>query len=354
MNKTKQIVALFFALALFLTGCTPDADSVSHTDAADTSKLRVISTIFPPYDFTKQIAGDMIENSMLLPFGVESHTYEPTPKDLIALEDSDLFIYIGGVGDYWIEQVLASMGDRAPKTLRLMDHVDLLAEVYAEGMEQEDHDHDGDGVPDHSAADHDDHDHDHDGIPDHSAEDHDGDLKTGDMDEHIWTSPKRVIQLVSAIESTLSELDPAHAAEFQANAQAYIAQLEILDQNLTELVQNAARRTIIVGDRFPFRYLAHDYNLEYYAAFLGCSTQTEPSVQTVSFLSDRVRDEQLPVVLYLEFSSGKIADTVARAGGAQTAVLYSAHNVSQQEFDAGITYLQIMDKNLQVLEEALS
>lgn len=339
MKKIK-ILSIFILTSLLLL--TTACSKASETDAASdvkSDKLKVVASIYPPYDFIKNIGGDAVDVSMLLPLGTESHSYEPTPKDIITIQESDLFVYIGGVGDYWVDQVLSSMGEDAPQTLKLMDTVDLLEEEYVEGME-EDHDHEG--------HDHDDHDH------DAELEDHDEHEHEAELDEHVWTSPKRVLKITEAIEQKLSDLDTKNAEIYKNNGDQYRTQLSKLDQDLTNAIAASAHDTIVVGDRFPFRYLAHDYNLNYFAAFAGCSTQTEPSAATVSFLSDKVRDEHIPSVLHLEFSNSRMAETIAQAGNAKTAVLHSVHNISKEDFENNVSYIDIMYKNIDVLKEALN
>lgn len=321
LHLQKISIILLAALAMALLSACAKTDKADPADDKNQdTPLKIVTTIYPPYDFAKTIAGDTADITMLLPLGAESHSYEPTPKDIIKIQESDFFIYIGGVGEYWAEQVLASMGDKAPRTLVLMDTVDLLEEEHVAGMAEED------------------------------KEDAHGE----DFDEHVWTSPKRVLPMIAALTNALSELDPQHADLFRSNSEKYSTELQNLDQALTDTVSSAKRKTIVIGDRFPFRYLAYDYGLQYYAAFPGCSTETEPSAANIAYLSDKVREEQIPYVLYLEFSSGKVADAIARAGHAKTAMIHSAHNITKQDFENHASYLEIMYKNIDVLKEALN
>lgn len=321
MKKRKIISLLTGLLSLaLLAGCSPEAKE--GAGQTDDGRIKIVTTIFPPYDFTKNIVGDRAQLDMLLPFGTESHSYEPSPKDIIAIQNSDLFIYVGGTGDYWVDQVLSSMGEKAPQSLAIMDAVTLLEEEYVEGMaleEEEDHD-------------------------DHEE----------DLDEHVWTSPKNAMAIVQQISDKLVQLDGENKVFYETKAQDYLAQLAQLDQDMEEMLAQAQRKTIVVGDRFPFRYLTHDYGLDYYAAFLGCSNETEPSAANIAFLSDLVKGDQIPVVFYLEFSSAKVAEAIARDSGAQTRMLHSAHNISRSDFEAGLDYIQIMEKNILALKEALS
>jgi len=304
-----QILVILFAKAGLVT--------------AEDQKMNILTTIFPIYDFARTVAGDHADVSMLLPPGAESHTYEPTPRDILKIQNADLFIYIGGESDMWVDQILSSLGDKKPRTLVLIHSVNALPEEVVPGMQAEEE----------SPT---------------SGEDE------VVYDEHIWTSPLNAIKMVDAITVALSELDPAHAADFENNRAALDQKLQELDQTFRDIVKTAKRKTIIVGDRFPFRYLTEEYGLEYYAAFPGCSAEVEPSASTVAFLIEKVKAEKIPIVFYIEFSTHKIADAIADATGAKTMLLHSAHNVSQEDIDSGITYLNIMSENAEKLREALN
>ncbi len=306
---------LIVALAALSFGC-------GQTEKKDESGLSVVCTIFPPYDFVTNVGGEHVSVTQLLPAGAESHSYEPTPKDIIAITNADLFIYVGGVNDYWAGETLASLGGEAPRSLALLDCVEVVEEELVEGMqhEEEEHDHDGDAI---------------------------------EYDEHVWTDPKNAIKIVNAIRDELMELDAGHKDAFTASAAAYCEKLTALDAAFLEAVEGAARKTIVFGDRFPFRYMAKAYGLKYYAAFPGCSTEVEPSAQTIAFLIDKVKSEDIPVVFYIEFSNHQVADAIAEAGGARTLLLHSCHNISKEERESGITYLSLMEMNLENLKEAL-
>ncbi len=309
--------------------------------------MSIVTTIFPPYDFTREIAGEHAEISMLLPPGAETHSFEPSPQDIIKIQNADLFIYNGGESDTWVDGILESMGNDAPQTLKMMDAVPLLSEEIVEGMEEEEHEHAEDA--DHAEED-----------ADHTEEEADHDHEEGAhthedvMDEHVWTSPKNAILISEAITAKLSLLDPANAQTYVDNLNAYKEKLSALDSQFKEIVAGGARTTLVFGDRFPLRYFAHEYGLTYFAAFVGCSTQSDASAATVAFLIDKVKAEQIPYVLYIELSTHKIADAVADAAGAQTAEFHSCHNLSKEDFDAGETYLSLMARNVETLKAALS
>ncbi|MBP3646206.1 MAG: zinc ABC transporter substrate-binding protein [Clostridia bacterium] len=297
---------------------------------AQEEKLSIIATIFPAYDFARVIAGDHAQVELLLPPGSESHSYEPTPQDIIAIQNADLFLYTGGESDHWIEEVLLSMGQQAPRSFRMMDCVSLLKEALTQSME-------------HSHA------HEHDENCDHEHE-----HEEAELDEHVWTSPRNVIRIAEDLSSALSELAPEHAADFSLACSSYTAELELLDADFREIVSSAKRNLIIFGDRFPLRYFAAEYGLRYDAAFPGCSEDSEPSVRTVISLIDTVREEKIPVIFYIEFSSRRTADILAEETGAKPLLFHSCHNVSAEEIKGGVSYLSLMRHNAEVLKEALN
>ena len=282
-------------------------------------KINVTSVIFPSYDFVRNIAGDRVNLVMLLPPGSESHSYEPSPRDIITLRESDLFIYPGGQGAKWVDRILGSMDVPAGKMmiLNLMDLVDAVEEELVEGMED------------------------------------DEDEEIPALDEHVWTSPKNARIITAAIAEALCELDSANAGFYRQNAADYSAKLDELDAGFVSVIEGAKRNTIIVGDRFPFRYLADAYDLEYFAAFPGCSTETEPSAATIAFLINKARSEKIPVVFHIELSNEKIADAISEATGAKKLVLHSGHNVTKKDFDRGANYLDLQKANMINLKEAL-
>jgi len=282
-------------------------------------KINVTSVIFPTYDFVRVIAGDKVNLVMLLPPGSESHSYEPSPRDIITIRESDLFIYPGGENAKWVDRILESMdGTKAKmKILKLMDLVDAVEEEIVEGMEDDD------------GAD------------------------TPALDEHVWTSPGNAKIIVAAIAETLCDLDNANADFYRKNAADYCSLLDELDASFKSVVKGAKRNTIIMGDRFPFRYLADAYGLEYFAAFPGCSAETEPSAATVAFLINKVKAENIPVVFHLELSNEKMADTIKEATGVKKLLLHSGHNVTRKEFDSGVNYLDLQKANVVNLKEAL-
>lgn len=283
---------------------------------ASQEPLSIVCTIFPAYDFARQLAGDTAQVTLLLPPGGDCHSYEPSPRDIIRIQEADLFLYGGGESDHWVEEILSSMGDDAPRAFRLTDCVTLLAEETTESMEA------------------------------HHEE--------AEMDEHVWTSPKNAMRIVEDLSAALCEIAPENADAYGAALTGYLGELEALDAAFEETVAQGKRDLIVFGDRFPFRYFAHDYHLRYDAAFPGCSEDSEPSVRTVISLVETVRAEQVPVIFYIEFSSRKTADILAEETGAKELLFHSCHNVSSEELEAGATYLSLMWNNVSALKEALS
>ena len=319
----KKSIALFCSLVLLvLTGCGAQSagQAAGSTSGGDDGKLQVVSTIFPGYDFARAVCGDDADVTLLLPPGAESHSYEPTPQDILTIQNCDLFIYVGGDSDAWVDTILKSI-DQPVNTLKMMDCVNTLPEETVEGMENGEEE----GTP----------------------------AGTVEYDEHVWTAPANAILITQEIGDELQALDPNNADTLKANTDAYVQQLTTLDQDYKDFFATVSNKTIVFGDRFPLRYFAEEYGLTYYAAFPGCSTQTEPSAATVAFLTDKVKEEKISTVYYIEFSNHLVADSIAEATGAGTALFDSCHNVSQQEMDSGATYVSIMRQDLEMLKQTM-
>jgi zinc transport system substrate-binding protein len=300
------------------TGC-----GKSNKPATDNAKISIVTTIFPPYDFARVIAGDKAEIAMLLPPGSESHSFEPRPQDIIKIQNSGVFIHVGGESDAWVNDILKSIDKPKMKVITLMDCVETVEEEIVEGMQEEEDKKDGEGE------------------------------EGPEYDEHVWTSPRNAKLIVRKISETLREADPANADVYQKNTEAYLSQLDTLDAKFKGVVDSAARKTIVFGDRFPFRYFADAYGLKYFAAFPGCATETEASAKTVAFLIDKIKKEKIPVVFHIELSNEKMANTIGEATGAKARLLHSCHNVTKADFESGKTYLEFMTANVDALREAL-
>jgi zinc transport system substrate-binding protein len=279
-------------------------------------RLSVVTTMFPAYDFTREIAGTAVSLSILLPPGAESHSFEPTPQDIIRIQNSAIFICVGGESESWVERVLSSMDTSRLRIIRLMDCVQTVEEEVVEGMQAEEEE---------EVA----------------------------YDEHVWTSPRNAMRIVEQIAAALVALDARNAADYQQRATAYLAKLETLDAAFRDAVAAGTRKTIVFGDRFPFRYLADEYGLSYFAAFPGCSTETEPSAATIAFLIRKMREEHIPVIFHIELSNERMADMISEETGATKRLLHACHNISKRDFDQGRTYLELMNQNVINLREAL-
>lgn len=316
----KRLFLLLFVL--LLAGCAP-------ATPPDTGRLQIVTTVFPAYDFARAVSGGLADVTLLLPPGTESHSYEPTPADILAVRDCNLFIYLGGESDAWVDTILDAV-EPTGRQLRMMDCVPLLEE-----MEDEDH-------PGHS------HDHAHD-----HGEDHDGDHGLGSvvgMDEHVWTAPANAADITLAIGEAMADLEPDHGDAYRAHAASYAGRLTELDGKFRDFFASVPRRAMVFGDRFPLQYFAAAYGIDCYVAFPGCGAQTEPSAATIAFLTEKVRQEQLPTVWYIEFSNHLVADSIAEATGVSTAMFHTCHNVSRQEIEEGATYLSLMERNLETLK----
>lgn len=338
-------------LGMMLTGCGMSGQQTEQNggkeqNTEENKKISVVATIFPQYDFVRQIAGENVELKMLLKPGEETHSYEPTPQDIIAIQNSDLFIYVGGENDAWVEDILESMPDNGRKTLKLVDCVDTVEEEHVEGMKEErGHDHDEDD------AEHEEDEEDHEEHGQHGQEDT---HSVHEIDEHVWTSPVNAIKIVEQIKEELCEIDSKNASAYEENAEAYVAQLKELDQEFQDVVDHSKRKLMIFGDRFPFRYFAEAYDLDYYAAFSGCASDTEPSAATMAFLINKVQDEKINTILKMELSNENIAKAIAEATNADVKEFYSCHNLTAEQFENGETYLSLMEKNVETLREVLN
>ena len=324
MMKRFLAVLLALTLAVGLCGC-------ADRQKAEDGRLQVVCSVFPYYDFARQIGGDDVDVTLLVAAGKETHSFEPTPLDVITLSQADVFLYNGGESETWVDDILSAAGENIAVTLPLMPQVSALAEEWAEGME----------------GGHDDHDH------DHEEHDHDHDSDDIEYDEHVWTSPVLAKALCQAICDALCQADPAHQEGYQARLADYLTQLDELDAAFREVVDAGHRRLLVFGDRFPLLYFCKEYDLDYRAAFHGCASDTEPSLATLKYLIDKVKDEEIPVVYTIELSSRKVANAIAEATGAKVLTFHSCQTVSRAEFDGGATYLSLMEQNVEALQEGL-
>lgn len=345
MRRRRELAVLVLCFAVLVQGCagsgTDNGGGKSGKGQQEDGekRLRVVTTIFPPYDFVREIAGDYVDLKMLLKPGEESHSYEPTPQDMIAIENSDVFLYVGGENDVWIEDILSSMPKSDRVTIKLLDCVETVEEEHVEGMKEPA------GESHHDAHD----------AHDETSDETDGEEESvHEIDEHVWTSPVNASLITEKIKQVLVQKDAENKAIYEANAKRYQAELLKLDEEIREVVGQSKRNLLIFGDRFPFRYFAEEYGLEYYAAFPGCAGDTEPSAATMVFLIEKAKSEKVPVILKMELSNADIANAIAEASGTEVKVFYSCHNLSAEDFEKGETYLTMMEKNVETLKEVLN
>ena len=318
MKRTIPLI-LSVLLCLGAVACAPP--KVVQAD-----KLSIVTTAFPEYDFARAVVGELANVHMLLAPGASAHSYDPTPSDIIRIQNADIFLYTGGENDAWAESLLAAIDTSAITVISLMDHIHALQEEM-----EEDHEH--------TEKHHED-----------EAEHH----ENAGEDPHIWTSPKNALQLLSVIRDGIAQADSAHAQTYAENAGRYQKELEQIDAELTEIVANAVRKKIVVADRFPFLYLVTDYGLSYEAAFPGCSDQTDAGAKTFVRLVNTVTEEGIPYVYYVELSGRSTAEAVSEQTGAGTLLLHSCHNVTKSDFESGVTYVDLMRQNLINLKKGLN
>ena len=333
-------------------------ESATKEDANESTgddKIEIVTTIFPEYDWVNAVLGDNPANAevtMLLDNGVDLHSYQPTADDIIKISTCDMFVYVGGESDEWVEDVLASAENKDMKVINLMDILSDLVkeEEVVEGMEAEHHHDDEDEDEyEHEDADHDEEEHEDADHDEHEEEE-------VEYDEHLWLSLKNAVVIMYYLEDAISTIDAANADMYKKNTEDYITQLEDLDKQYEEVVLASSVNTILFGDRFPFRYFADDYKLKYYAAFTGCSAESEASFETITFLASKVDELSLKTVLTIEGDNHKIAETIVentKTKDQKILTMDSMQSVTSSDVEAGKTYLSIMQDNLEVLEEAL-
>lgn len=303
----KRILTVFLILFIIIM-------PLSSCETVENKGFLVVATNFPSYDFAKNIIGDMGSVELLLPPGGESHTYEPTAKDIVKISECDVFIYTGSESDAWVEKILSSLSKK-PAVIRLTDFVTLCKTEHEEHEEHKGHSH--------------------------------------EFDEHVWTSLKNSKKIVEGIADRFCEINPDFADSFKKNAIEYIEEIDALDRDFEELFESAARHTIVVADRFPFTYFVRDYNLSYYAAYHSCSEDAEPTPAVMAELIDAVKTEEIPVVFYIEFSNKAVCTAVSEDTGAKARLLHSCHSVTKEQLENNIRYIDLMLNNYEALKEAV-
>ena len=329
-SKVKKFLSILAAAAIAagsFCGCS------ANQAAAKSDKLQIVTTIFPEYDWVNNILGSNPANAevtMLLDNGTDLHSFQPTASDIMKISSCDLFIYVGGESDEWVEDVLSQATNKDMVVIDLLDELgdSIKEEEIVEGMQAEEEE---------------------------EEEGEDGEEEI-EYDEHVWLSVKNAITLVNSISDAIQKIDPTNAEAYKANTSAYVEKLGQLDANYKEAVDNAPMKTILFGDRFPFRYLVDDYGIEYYAAFVGCSAESEASFETITFLSKKTEELALPAVLTIEGKDKRIAETIIENTSTKDQIVLtmdSMQSVTSTDVANGTTYISIMGENLEVLKKAL-
>lgn len=338
-RKLQVIISVACIVSLLLIGCSKAETTDSKVAGDNTSKIKVVTTLFPQYDFTNQVGKDAVEVKMLLKPGVESHTYEPAPSDIIEINKADVFLYTGDEMEPWVSKILDSLDSDVMI-------VDLSKNITLDKVEDHDHEHeDEEGDEDHL--------HEDESEEAEHEEDHEED-HVHSYDPHIWTNPLNAKIMVEDIKTALSEVDKANKMTYENNAKEYLASLDQLDQDIREVVKQAKRDEVVFGGRFAFHYFFEEYGLDYVSAYDSCSSETEPSAKVIATIIDKVKEDQIPVIFYEEFANPKVAESIANATGAKTLLLHSCHNVSTDDYKNGATYFSLMYQNLENLKEALN
>ena len=310
--KRIPIFLLILAFSLGLCGCGQSAEPAGEG-------LQIVTTVFPAYDFARTIAGERCRVTLLVPPGSEAHSFEPTAQDLMRVESCALLVCNGGESESWLETLLSGT-EGGFESVVMLDCVEALEEEEKEGM-QDTHEESGEDET--------------------------------EYDEHVWTSPRNAMAICRAICEKLCAIDPEGEALYRGNCARYCAELEELDAAFRRIVADAQSDCLIFADRFPVRYFVEEYGLDYFAAFPGCADDTEPSARTVAFLIDRVREKEVPAVLYIEYSNEKMADVICEETGCEKRLFHSCHTVSAADLEAGASYLSLMWDNTVSVKEAL-
>ena len=320
MNKNIKIIITVLAIFIIVGIIIGGFYSLNKNKSKNNStKINIVVTSFSSYDFVKHIVGDLANITYLLGPGVDAHSYEPSPSDLVKIQNSDIFIYIGGEMESWLDTILASNSINTNKTklIKVSEAVNTIEEQEVDGAENS---------------------HEHDDEDDHNHENH-------SFDEHIWSSPKNAIKMMNYLNNKITELDPNNKEIYKENTESYIAQITELQEQIQDIINNKKRNLLVFGDKMPMQYFLNEFDLIASAAFSGCSTETEPSTKTITYLVNKVKQEHIPVVLYIELSTGKTAQIIAQETGSKAMQIQTLHNISKTDFDNGESYVSLMYRN---------
>lgn len=343
--KRILFIVLLIASILFVGACGKKVATENVSDSSDSKKIKIVTTIYPEYDWVSNIIKgneEKFDLSILMTSGVDLHNFQPTAKDILDIGTADLFIYVGGESDKWAEGAIRQAANKNLKSINLMELLKdkVKVEELKEGMEEDEH-----------------HDEEEDGEEYHEGEDEDHHEEEIEYDEHVWLSLENAMIVCADLKNEIATLDADNADVYDRNLTAYLAELRNLNEEYKTVVNGAKRKVLLFGDRFPFRYMVDDYGLDYFAAFKGCAAETEASFKTIKFLSDKLGEENLPYVMKIERSDEKIARAVIENSSKKDATIetmYSVQAVSSDEIKSGETYLTYMRKNLEVLKKVLN
>jgi len=321
--KINKVLLSILAILIIVGICAAIVIGGNKRTDSNKAKYKVVASNFANYDFLRAIIGDNkdVELTFLLGPGKDAHSYDPTAGDLIKIQEADLFVYVGGKMEKWSDKVLDSYDTNGKKIVCISEFVDTIEEKEVDGAEENEHDN----------------------------EEH----EKGAFDEHIWTSPENAIKMVNSLEKAMEEIDSENASSYRENADKYIDQIKDVDKKIQEIVDNKVRDRLVFADKMPMQYFMDYYHLKVTAAFDGCSSETDPSAKTIAYLQNKVKEEKIPVILYIELNPGKVAETIAKETGAETMQIQTLHNVSLEDFNNGETWVSLMTRNIDVLKKAL-
>ena len=359
MKKIAAFAMFILAAALTLVACSAESNENSNKKTPAPKKVSIVATTYPQYDWLKNVLGDHLDAvnlKLLIKNGTDLHSYKPSAQDIAAIASADMVVYVGGESDEWIEKALSATPKAGRVQVNLMEALGdrVKEEEVVEGMQaEEEHEHHhehGDPSASSGTGEHHEHHHDKVGEPAEPTEE-------AENDEHVWLSLKNAEILVRNLAEALAKLDTAHASEYHMNAALYIAKISALDAQYRAATDSASLKTILFGDRFPFRYLVDDYGIKYFAAFVGCSAESEASFETVAFLAGKMDSLALPAIFTIDGSNGKIArailDASKKSKDALVLTLNSMQSVTDDQMKSGVDYLSIMQDNLEVLKKAI-
>ncbi len=316
MEKLKMAL-LFIFIAIFIGACSQNIDNnISQIQNAHTDRLEIVATLFPHYDFTKQIAGDKAKVSLILPPGADSHTFEPTPKEVINIYESDIFIYTGDELEPWAAKIVSGAKDSNLLIINCSENIDLIKSNHDEELEEE-----------------------------HEDE---------QFDPHIWLDPTISIEMVNNIEKVLCQKDPTNSLYYKQNAEKYRKELYQLDKDFEEMIKNSKKGTLVFGGRFSYAYFLNRYGLDYKSAYDSCSAEAEPSISKITSIIDYVKQNDIKVIYHEELVEPKVANSIAEQTGAEALMFKNAHNIKKSEYDSNITYIDIMRENMINIEKGLN